>query len=387
VLNVSAASVATSLCVECNFRKSTCLGGSHISPRPGYWTMTVNATGRRDFDSSVSAGGESASNQGSIVSIVPCDPAKRCLEGGKCAKGMQGPICGLCQERYGMQSGGLCIPCPKTLSAVYQIAGGILVFSVFCIAYYYSLLQPLFQDENAPETGQERGQSVFRCMSAAYEALNLQWFLNLPVVKVLLMPFEFIREQLVLLFAAYLRNSGPEVIKVMISFMQVAGTFLSDYSVKWPSFLTNFFTVALTFTVRLKSLPGQLGCVFTSMSFVQMQWAYLLIPIGLLLIMSLPACYVSVHGREHPKYEDVMQRFSLSCTFMLFIMYPMLSSPSLEFLSCVDIGGGELRSKVSLNEPCFRQHQSSLQFVLGVMMILLFPIGILVIFFALLQVN
>jgi len=81
-----------------------------------------------------------------------------------------------------------------------------------------------------------------------------------------------------------------------------------------------------------------------------------------------------------------MKTWAASCTFVLFFLYPMLSGPSLEVFHCVDIGNGERRLKGSLDDLCPTDHPESWTFMLGVLMVVLYPVGILLVFFWLLRV-
>jgi hypothetical protein len=81
-----------------------------------------------------------------------------------------------------------------------------------------------------------------------------------------------------------------------------------------------------------------------------------------------------------------MKTWAASCTFVLFVLYPMLSGPSLEVFHCVDIGNRERRLKGGLENPCPADHPGSRAFILGLLMVILYPFGILVLFFWLMQV-
>ena len=39
-----------------------------------------------------------------VGELITCVPAERCLKGGKCVKGMHGPVCGLCDKDHVMGS-------------------------------------------------------------------------------------------------------------------------------------------------------------------------------------------------------------------------------------------------------------------------------------------
>ena len=231
-LFVSDSSAALSLCVDCNWLKSSCAGGADVTPAAGYWRPpNQNGTKRRATGISGSSG-----NQTLEVELITCNPAERCLEGGTCVKGMRGPVCGLCEDDFAMGSKELCIPCPKSKSMAFQIGGVAVSFFVFCVAYYLILLRPLLSEDSQPDDDDKGNPMDTRAMRACYGAGLWNWCMSIGSVKLALGPFRYVYKRLVELLvwivASFLKNSGAEIIKVLISFMQVSGSFLSSYSIK-----------------------------------------------------------------------------------------------------------------------------------------------------------
>ena len=72
------------------------------------------------------------------------------LKGGKCVKGMHGPVCVLCDKDYAMGSKDLCIPCPESMSMAFQSGSAVVSVFTFCVACYLVLLQPLVSGDNQP---------------------------------------------------------------------------------------------------------------------------------------------------------------------------------------------------------------------------------------------
>ena len=64
----------------------------------------------------------------------------------------------------------------------------------------------------------------------------------------------------------------------------------------------------------------------------------------------------------------------------------MLSGPALEVFHCENVGNGERRLKGSLDAPCPTDHPGSWTFILGLLMVIMYPVGILLVFVWLLQV-
>ncbi len=219
-------SVVRSRCVDCNFLKSECAGGADVTPIAGFW--------RPPNQSSLVRRANGATGTLTTVELITCVPAERCLKGGKCVKGMHGPVCGLCDKNYAMGSKDLCIPCPESLSMALQIGGAVVVIFIFCVAYYLVLLRPLFSGDNKPG-GKDKINREASALS--YSGAGLwSWCMTQPCLKVVFKPFRILfkkmLEYLLFFIAGFLKNSGSEIVKVVISFMQVSGTFLSSYSIK-----------------------------------------------------------------------------------------------------------------------------------------------------------
>ena len=383
---VTDSSLALSFCIECNWIKSTCAGGSDVTPKAGFWypAAHMNSTNsRRQATESL--------NESLQVELIACNPAERCLRGGVCAAGMHGPVCGVCKDGFAMGSKDLCIACPKSKRLTMQIVGVTVLVGLFCVAYYFILLQPLLRADDdqvdKPQSISPLWHYLGRKISVIAEIMRLEAFMELSVMKVVARffsaVFERIHDFMVFCAASFLKNNGSEMVKVIISFMQVSGSFLSGYPIKWPGDLENFLRFALAFTVRLRSLPGNLACAMVGMTFYQLQLCYLIAPLVLIALLSLPAIYVKICGRTHPQYGQVIKTFTSTFTFVLFLLYPILSSPALDVFHCVDVGGGKRRLKGDLELACPANHPSSRAFILGIILVLLYPVGILLLFLSL----
>ena len=381
-LVVPTASSAVSLCVPCNLRKSSCAGGADVSPKKGYWRPSVTKFHDRR---------QTAQSDTAEVELIPCIPASRCLGGGNCAEGMYGPVCGLCQDGFAMGSDDLCIACPKSKSVSFRIGIGVVGSFIFFTFYYTIVLRPFFKDDSDsdPEGSESQSCQILpRSMSAFCEASGIDRLLKLHGVQLILRPLRYVLKKMwersIFAVSSFLQNSGAEVIKVIISFLQVSGTFLSNYSIKWPVHVESFLKFALAFSVRLKAMPGNVACALTGITYFQLQLLYLLVPMALIVVLSFPALYITIRGHQHPKYEAVMKTWAHVVTFLLFLLYPVITGPALEVFDCVNIGNGEMRLKGMLSDVCPLSSPSSTVFVLGTILVLIYPIGILLIFYSLL---
>ena len=286
-----------------------------------------------------------------------------------CTEGMGGVLCGICKPNWAMSSSGLCLQCPEDVAA-FQISLGLVAALIFLLVYCLFVLRPFFVDEarqqqeeetSTTSTGGSERHLCVRGVASMFEATGLMRVVNSRMAQMLAAPFVFvvrkIEEQLVFLLAAFLKNSGAEVFKVLISFAQVSGSFLSNYSIKWPPMLDSFLNFCQVFTIQIKALPGSLACAFKDLTYLNMLWAYLLLPFGVLIAISLPAAYVSIRGPQHPRYSTVIKQWAWMCTFVLFLVYPLISGPALENFMCTEVGGGEVRLKSQLRyakEPYVR---------------------------------
>ena len=271
---------------------------------------------------------------------------------------MGGVLCGVCQPDWAMSSSGLCLKCPEDTEGL-QLGLALVALLFFLLGYYLFVMRPLLVRDTSEEeegtttsAGGNDWLSCARGLSMMAESTGLMRVANSRMGPILAAPFvivaRWVEEKLVYLLASFLKNSGAEVFKVLISFAQVSGSFMSNYSIKWPPMLQNFLTVCNMFTIKLMALPGSLSCVTMDMSHQMVQWTYLVFPICLLIAISLPAAYVSIRGPRHPRYNAVMKQWAWICTFVLFIVYPLLSGPALETFMCTPIGGGEQRLKNEL---------------------------------------
>ena len=117
----------------------------------------------------------------------------------------------------------------------------------FCVACYLVLLRPLFSGDNQPG-GQDKIKREASALSNSGTGL-WNWCMTQPSLKVVFKPFRILYKRVleyVLFFVAgFLKNSGSEIIQVVISFMQVSGTFVSNYSIKVGQQLSRALDICL----------------------------------------------------------------------------------------------------------------------------------------------
>jgi hypothetical protein len=275
-----------------------------------------------------------------------------------------------------MDSTSTCIDCGQEKVTAIRTSIGIVVLALFCGLYYKCCLADLVQGEPLLEQSREDTDQTRGCLRSAAAAVAC--LMNVKAVQLCSRPFRYLARKfaalIIFILSRFLQHHGTEIIKILISFAQVSGTFATKYSVQWPSALANFLHAMAFFNVTLRALPGNLACSMTGISYRQLQYAYLFTPIVILVLLSLPAAVVSLR-REHPKYEPVMKRLAANCCFVLFLLYPIVSGPALENQTCIEIGGGEERLKGFLEEPCHPKEGSSTEFALGVALVVIYPIG------------
>jgi len=151
---VEAAPILCNACVE----GLRCDGGGRVAPISGYWSPDPFSYNKPRRDS--------AQDQG-IILVYRCPPGA-CLEGGKCATGREGPVCGVCQEGHALfyQK---CLPCGSNALSVVTF---LIVFCILMLVLFYftsSLLE--LQDEKSfrglsSKTDQESTDSMPASCSA-----------------------------------------------------------------------------------------------------------------------------------------------------------------------------------------------------------------------------
>lgn len=381
-------------------RGAMCRGGKQNSSQPvtkdGFWaSFDTNQTLRgfpfvmpnNTYPLEVSAAALEQARKDLPAIFFKCSIEHACKADNLCHPDHRGPLCGLCQPGLGMDSSSTCIECGEEKVAVIRAVSGTIFLALFCAAYYRFCLRDLFSEHSEPlsENSQDNSDQQTGICSRSGAALATsasRCLMKFRAAQLCVHSFNYVARKftgfIIVLLSGFLRNSGSEVIKVLISFAQVSGTFATQYSVQWPPALANFLNALTFFNATLRALPGNLACAMTGISFRQLQYGYLLAPIALFVIMGLPAAYVSL-CRHHPKYEQIMKRLASNGCFALFFLYPIVSGPALDNQMCVEIGGGDTRLKAFLEEPCYSQDASSSEFAIGIALVVMYPIGGLVI--------
>ena len=279
-----------------------------------------------------------------------------------------------------MDSTSTCIPCGKGKVTAIRSVMGLVFLAMFLALYYNFCLKDLLQSDTLSEQADDTDQhdnTYFRS-AASLAASASAHLIQFKVVQLCVRPFQYLVRKVtgffIVILSWFLNNHGSEILKILISFGQVSGTFATNYSIQWPSGLAEFLNALNFVNASLKALPGNLACSMTGLSYRQLQYVYLLAPIFLLGLMGLPAFYVAM-CREHARHDVVMKRLASNCCFILFLLYPIVSGPALKNLMCVEIGGGEERLKEFLEEPCHPKIRTSPEYALGVALVVIYPIG------------
>ena len=116
--------------------------------------------------------------------------------------------------------------------------------------------------------------------------------------------------------------------------------------IKWPAEFAWFFNdvAAPVQLVKIEAIPG-FACLIGDMPFNEKYKMVVLVPLALGLVLSVPSLVCGslgllLHGgwTRHERYKAVTTRRTVWVLFILFLIYPALSSAVFEGLHCKDYG-------------------------------------------------
>lgn len=332
-----------------------------------------------------------------------CLLPEHCLGGinSTCALARIGPLCATCEAGFtsgGFSKSGECERCPEnkgtpimatTLIALGVCAALVVMFWVVVKSdggVMDLLKEQMREDEEEEEEARrlgnipkERGEGLFvRVGAARRRALAEQGAEDLGKVT-------------------RAERAAPNFtykMKILLSFMQILTSLSFAVDAPWPSLFREF--VRFFSFVNLDFLPwGQIGCL-TVMTFYTKVMIVCIVPVGAFAVFGLfyvlPMLYIDRRGmKKIDKYTYQRKRqlthvnqWKLSL-FTLFLLYPYVSSMVLKMFICREVRG-EYRLQADFSLFCFdEQWMSHLGFIIP--MVLLYPIGVPVIFFACLYAH
>uniref|UniRef100_A0A7S0Z359 Tyrosine-protein kinase ephrin type A/B receptor-like domain-containing protein n=1 Tax=Hemiselmis tepida TaxID=464990 RepID=A0A7S0Z359_9CRYP len=386
---------AVGLCLDCPIG-AFCPGGARVLPLPGFWREEVT---RRVLLSEeavvIHRRSTHESGVGEMVKLYQCSPGA-CLGNWTCANGHQGPLCSQCNaDDKWVQSRTGCYQCEGDMSA-FRLAI-LIIFSVliFPPAWYFAAWHA-YKSEVKPPSSQrllDRVAAWFGIVkktssdedfhveegdgddSADSTASTDQIFrccgIRVKKLKSVIWPLSGYRN-------------------IVISFYQILSSFLSNHSIKWGRPLAQTMQAAgLISRVDVFAIPA-VSCLSGTLKYSQTLQLYTLVPIVLVAFCAIPSVIVKIlgftrHGgwSKHPKHAQVTLQLLTSAKTLLFIVYPTVSRQCFEGLRCFSFLGREVLISDPTHE-CPMSNPNSPLFAHIVISILLYPIGVPLLFLFLL---
>jgi hypothetical protein len=138
--------------------------------------------------------------------------------------------------------------------------------------------------------------------------------------------------------------NGPQYLKILLTYMQVLGSF-TMFSVEWPPELL-FFLVGIKGVIKLDifSFPS-FACLGTGIRFEYKVVAYTLTPLFITVLIYFPVPVARLRGysdKDHPEHSRsglVQDKFWTNLMFMLFVLYPTLALTTMQAWQCEPLTG------------------------------------------------
>ena len=172
--------------------------------------------------------------------------------------------------------------------------------------------------------------------------------------------------------------------KILINYLQVI-SLARAFPLRWPESLNTLFEIQGALST-LGDHIVTIDCLSDESSaaklFYLKQLVYAFFPV-LLSMLSLGGWYLyGVHKgvdffakRSHPKMITPKDKFIVTITAIMFLIYPTLCYQALSFFRCRHVGK-ELYLYADLEEPCYRGRHLAMLFSLGVTQLVVYVIGL-----------
>jgi predicted outer membrane repeat protein len=319
---------ACSLCPE----NAYCPGGNQMDVDSGYWRLSQTST-----------------------EILQCPLPSSCLGGAntsstsQCESGHQGPLCDVCDQGYTMNSAGSCVKCTTSGRLTTLILAPILIL-LFLIFVYATMKYRRFIHDFA---------------------IYVTAFLNDKV-------------------KAFKLRTVRVKFKILIAFYQIAAQIGPAMSINYPSSYTKYLSVFYFLNFNILGF-SEIQCIYDP-SFYQTLLFTTLSPYLLVLIVSFLICARAIIAKrmnaKHPSYSwktAITHIFSVGLYISYIALIPV-SNIIFELFSCQEFDDGSrflvADYSVDCNTDTYRSY-----LIYGAIMILLYPVGIPLIYAILLVSN
>eukprot|EP00960_Hanusia_phi_P038652 753530-Hanusia_phi.AAC.6 len=161
-------------------------------------------------------------------------------------------------------------------------------------------------------------------------------------------------------------------VKIIIGFYQVTLTFIKNFNVTWPDSIRSLITGLSFLSLDFFSLPGT-DCLSASLPYLHKLYIVSIVPLVLVALLILPGLCALFQDKEIRGMLAEKVMFWL--LFLLFTIYPFVSSVILQTFSCVDLGRDANYLMVDFRVACPVEAKGQ-EFLIAVVFSLVYPIGI-----------
>eukprot|EP00457_Paulinella_chromatophora_P000030 gb/GEZN01000030.1/.p1 GENE.gb/GEZN01000030.1/~~gb/GEZN01000030.1/.p1 ORF type:complete len:3581 (-),score=336.49 gb/GEZN01000030.1/:465-11183(-) len=333
---------------------------------PGYWQDKLYVSGV---------------NASEKIVAYRCAYISFCLGGNNatCGENRVGPMCNLCAEGYRKVSGADCVVCPKQKAGA-LIALLTLLFIFILIGLYWFVLRTDRQILHTLDTdslGEDDDIDVSN--EARPEWRNFaHLFYYKGISKVLTREYRVGQN--------YLYN-----VKIILGFIQIVTNMTLVLDVPWPSQYTRVMR-ALDF-LNFNIIPWDaVQCAVNVDYFTQLIVTVVSVPAGLLvcqIMLMLPMKFLDYYkfgGKAGLRRRRIFRlKYWKLVIFTLFLIYPSVSVTICQMFQC-DLVNGVHYMKADYSLECF-DHRWDSFLPLGMTALVIYPVGIPMIFFYFLSVQ
>ena len=245
---------------------------------------------------------------------------------------------------------GRCEPCDATAKWPWAIVALLII--LLLLLWYFMAWRPL--------TRQLENMLILRC----YAALGIERVQTDAETR-----FQRYKRH-------FLENFDRDAMKVMISFFQVGGSFITTFAVDWPPKLVAVMSVASAiFQLDFLGFPG-LTCLTENIFFTYKLMISTLFPVIGVMLLLLPTVTARMLNVKDKVLHEVQHFFWQALFLFLFATYPAASFTCLKAFSCRDLGTDGYWLRADLGFPCPLPHTDPLTFFWAVAATAIIPFGI-----------
>jgi len=274
--------------------------------------------------------------------ILRCPPGS-CDANNNCLQNRTGPVCGFCKPGFAMTSGGCSEEqCPDEEQLRPFRVAAMTLFVLAALSFYLFLcwrtvfvrvdwffaqiISALVQVltyfacfSNSTGDGADAASSIGALVSCLFS--GAKWLLS-KAKKI----HVFLKE-----------NHMSEMVKIVVSFVQVLGSFFAFPQVEWPPAFLSILAWAQGFTmIDVLSFPS-ISCLWAGVGFWPKLQLYTVGPLCMVAAFVLPVCVAFLMGLQQKsvsRWRATLDGFWSNLMFVLFFIYPAISLGSMLAFNC-----------------------------------------------------